>query len=274
MSLEFRPSNSISPSGNLADNWRLWKQRFNLFMMATESDAKVDNIKIASIGLDALERYNHITFDEAAGEDSKSYVQVMQKFEDHFNCLKRTVFSRYQFWTYRRAEQQPCVDYLTAIQNLADACEFAEKENMIRDNILFSIAPQEKALKERLLRQENLTLTKTRDLCVVFEVTQNEVKSMSTHDTRSTTEKAVNSVTRRRVKQDTKSTPFSQRSNQDTRHIRTTTVPPPVQTNTSYSDAAESSMKRASAQRTALRVTSATGETTTQQCVNLNQCTL
>ncbi|KAI0213504.1 hypothetical protein LSAT2_001457, partial [Lamellibrachia satsuma] len=107
------------------------------------------------------------------------YVQVMQKFEDHFNGLKRTVFSRYQFWTYRRAEQQPFVDYLTAIQNLADACEFAEKENMIRDKIVFSIAPHEKALTERLLRQENLTLTKTRDLCLAFEVTQNEIRSMS-----------------------------------------------------------------------------------------------
>ena len=84
---------------------------------------------------------------------------------------------------------------------------------------------------------------------------------MSTHDTQSTTEKAANYVKRRRVKQDTKSTPFSQRSNQDTPHLRTTTVPPPVQTNTSYADAAEPSMKRASAQRTALRVTSATSGT-------------
>ncbi|KAI0234537.1 hypothetical protein LSAT2_015137, partial [Lamellibrachia satsuma] len=85
---------------------------------------------------------------------------------------------------------------------------------MIPDKIVFSIAPQEKALKERLLRQENLTLTKTRDLCVAFEVTQNEVRSMSTHDTQSTTEKTVNYVKRRRGKQNTKSTPFSQRSNQ------------------------------------------------------------
>ena len=164
-----------------------------------------------------------------------------------------------------RAEQQPFVDYLTAIQNLADACEFAEKENMFRDKIVFCVASQAKALKERLLRQEILTLTKTRDLCVAFEVTHNEVRSMSIHDTQSTTEKAVNYVKRRRVKQDTKSTPFSQHSNQDTRHLRTTTGPPPVQTNTSYADAAEPSMKRASAQRTARRVTSSTDGTTTQQ---------
>ena len=119
MSPEFQPPASINLSGNLVDNWRLWKQRFNLLMTATESDAKADKVKIAmllaSIGPDALEKYNHFTFDEAAGEDSKRYVQVMQKFENHFIGLKRTVFSRYQIWTYRRAEQQPFVDYLTAI---------------------------------------------------------------------------------------------------------------------------------------------------------------
>ena len=47
-----------------------------MFIMAIESDAKVDNVKIAmllvSIGPDALDRYNHFNFDEAAGEDSKS----------------------------------------------------------------------------------------------------------------------------------------------------------------------------------------------------------
>ena len=120
---------------------------------------------LASIGPDALERYNHFTFDEAAGEDSKSYVQVMEKFEDHFNGLKRTVFSRYLFWTYRRAEQQPFVDYLTAIQNLADASEFAEKENMIRDKIVFSIAPHEKAYQvgdKRIIAE----LYVTREKCV------------------------------------------------------------------------------------------------------------
>ncbi|KAI0211807.1 hypothetical protein LSAT2_003331 [Lamellibrachia satsuma] len=111
----------------------------------------------------------------------------MQKFEDHFNGLKRTVFSRYKFWTYRWAEQQPFVDYLTTIQNLADACEFVEKENMIRDKIVFSIAL-------RLLRQETLTPNKTHDLCAAFEVTQNEVRSKSTHNTQLTTEKAGNYV--------------------------------------------------------------------------------
>ena len=87
MSLEFRPPDRISLSGNLADNWRLWKQGFMLFMTATESDGKVDKIKfamlLASIGPEALDRFNQFTFDAASGEDRESYDQVLLKFENH-----------------------------------------------------------------------------------------------------------------------------------------------------------------------------------------------
>ena len=134
---------------------------------------------------------------------------------------------------------------------------------MIRDKIVFSIAPQEKALKERLLRQENLTLTKTRDLCVAFEVTQNEVRSMSTHDTQSTTEKAVNYVKRRRVKQDTKSTPFSQRSNQG--------YPSSENDHRAATSANKHQLCRRCGTKHEARKCPAYGAT---QGINLNQCTL
>ena len=76
---------------------------------------------------------------------------------------------------------------------------------MIRDKIVFSIAPQEKTLKERLLRQDNLTLAKTHDLCVAFEVTQNEVR-LSTH---TTNDKSVNYVNKSRARPETKPTQHS-----------------------------------------------------------------
>ena len=49
MSLEFCPPDRISLSGNLAESWRLWKQGFMLFMMATKSDDKAEKIKIAML---------------------------------------------------------------------------------------------------------------------------------------------------------------------------------------------------------------------------------
>ena len=58
LSLEFRPPDRISLSGNMADNLRMWKQGFTLFMTATESEGKSGQIKItmqlSTIGPEAL----------------------------------------------------------------------------------------------------------------------------------------------------------------------------------------------------------------------------
>ncbi|GFN85448.1 polyprotein [Plakobranchus ocellatus] len=91
--------------------------------------------------------------------------------------MKRTVFSRYQFWTCVMEEGRPFEDFSTHLQYLARQCDFAEMDNMVRDKIVFSI--KEKPLKERLLREDNPTLQKVKDLCLAFEVTQIEIKKMN-----------------------------------------------------------------------------------------------
>lgn len=181
--MEFKPPQSLSLQGNVAENWRIFRQRFELFLTAKEAHKKADEVKIAmlltTMGPEALDRYNHLEFEE--GEDPKKYNTVISKLEAHFKGMKRVVYSRYQFWTYKRSEAQPFEVYLTTLQNLAQVCEFQECESMIRDKIVFSV--QEKTLKERLLREEGLTLAKTKDICLAFEVTQTEVKSMAQSNT-------------------------------------------------------------------------------------------
>ncbi|KAK2169130.1 hypothetical protein LSH36_12g18005 [Paralvinella palmiformis] len=49
---------------------------------------------------------------------------------------------------------------------------------MIRDKVVFSIANHERSLKQKLLDTTDLTMSKTKDLCLAYEVTQNEVRSM------------------------------------------------------------------------------------------------
>ena len=200
--MEFKPPDHISLQGNVAENWRNWKQRFDNFLIAKEAHKKDDMIKIAMlltcIGPEALDRYNNFTYEE--DEDKKKYAIVVKKFETHFKGLKRTVFSRYQFWTHPRGESQPFQEYLTNLQNMAKACDFTEGENMVRDKVVFST--KEKPLKERLLHEENLTLKRAIDLCIAFETTQDEVRSMGMQAAggASSTEKTVHQFRKQKFK--------------------------------------------------------------------------
>ena len=48
------------------------------------------------------------------------------------------------------------MDYVTTLHTLAGQCEFTEKDNMIRDKLIFSL--KHSHLKERLLEVDNLSL--------------------------------------------------------------------------------------------------------------------
>ena len=39
------PPKELSFDGNLAENWRIWKQEFNIYMVATEYKDKSEEVK-------------------------------------------------------------------------------------------------------------------------------------------------------------------------------------------------------------------------------------
>lgn len=79
--MQFKPRQKMSLQGNVAENWRMFRQRLELFLTAKEAHKKADEEKIAmlltTMGLEALERYNHVEFEES--EDRKKYDTVISK---------------------------------------------------------------------------------------------------------------------------------------------------------------------------------------------------
>ena len=71
----FKPPSTLSLEGNVADNWRKWKQRFQLYMEASGSMKKPEKQRVAIflhlIGDDALEIYN--TFSLSPAEEKSTY---------------------------------------------------------------------------------------------------------------------------------------------------------------------------------------------------------
>lgn len=82
---QFKPPSPLSLEGNTSENWKRWKQRFELHLKATEADRKDEEIQVAillhSIGEDGLEVFN--TFEFEREEDKKKIDVVLTKFDDY-----------------------------------------------------------------------------------------------------------------------------------------------------------------------------------------------
>ena len=76
--------------------------------------------------------------------------------------------------------------YRTVLRQLADRCEFETitADQILRDKLVFGI--QDSKVRERLLREKNLSLQKTDEICRVHETTIEQMKvvgGVSTGDT-------------------------------------------------------------------------------------------
>ena len=129
---------------------------------------------LSAVGPEALEQYNHFEWNE--GKDKNKFDHVKAKFAKEFAGRKRIVFSRYQFWDSLRTAGQTFDKFLTHLRTLALSCEFTERDNMIRDKIVFST--DNPTLKERLLREPQLDLQKAVDISRSSELAHEEFVRM------------------------------------------------------------------------------------------------
>ncbi|KAH7982491.1 hypothetical protein HPB52_005387 [Rhipicephalus sanguineus] len=87
--MELRPPEPLQLTGNLASNWKSFKQKFDLFLQATASKEhpRTESSKAALLlsvaGDDALDAFN--TFQFADEESREDYGTVVRKFEAYYS---------------------------------------------------------------------------------------------------------------------------------------------------------------------------------------------
>ena len=170
-------------SGNVADRWRKWKNQFQVYFDACELSGKSKPTQKAiflhAAGPEALEISETFTWN--ANEDQTDYTLWIAKFDAYSEPRKNVVFERYEFWSRNQREGESIDTWVTELRLAAKKCEFgAEESSMLRDKIVFGI--KDVPIKERLLRDPELTLQKTLDICRAAESSRQHVRAMTSQE--------------------------------------------------------------------------------------------
>ena len=107
-------------------------------------------------------------------EEKVDPVNVFQMIEDYCNPRQSEVLMSYRFWNVQWTT--PFDTFLTELQTRAGACNFHERDRMIRDKIVFSAKGK---VQELLLRDATLDLPKAIDICRAYEQSTQQLKEMN-----------------------------------------------------------------------------------------------
>ena len=141
-------------------------------LLLTELGGKPQPVQVATlltvIGEDGREVYS--TFrDWAQDGDDRRILPVLRKFAEYCQPRKNVPFERYKFNKRTQESGESYEQYKTTLRKLSEACEFdtITPNEILRDRLIFGI--HDTKVRERLLRETNLTLMKTDEICRAAE---------------------------------------------------------------------------------------------------------
>ena len=97
---KLQPPSTVALTGNLEEDWRRFKQQFEIYEIAlglARKDGKIQAMTLRHVaGSEALEVSN--TFQWVADDDNKQVDNIMEKFERYCNPRMNLTFERHSFF--------------------------------------------------------------------------------------------------------------------------------------------------------------------------------
>ena len=165
-------------SNNLSEAWVKWKRAMQYYLVATckgkseEGKVAIFMCIIGRHGQDIKDTFE-LECDENGGEIITVKI-LLQKFEEYCQPRKNLVVERHRFLTRNQGPSETIDQYVTELKTLATTCEWGElKDDLICSRIVSGILS--KRIRERLLREPELTLKKAIDMCRAEELSKEQL---------------------------------------------------------------------------------------------------
>ncbi|KAI8116310.1 Transposon Tf2-6 polyprotein [Lucilia cuprina] len=157
----------IEHDKDMAKEWKLWRQQYEYYEVATGLNTKPANIQFATfmsaIGHSAIQIYNSLP-----GESSDTLTTVKTKFETYFTPKLNTTFERYKFHKIIQNDGETIDEYITRF--------------LLRDQLILGIKSD--TLRTKLL-SDDITLAKALQICQATELAQKQTAEIHNENDKS-----------------------------------------------------------------------------------------
>ena len=175
-----RAPHVLNVEGNVQENWKIFKQKWNNYAVITNLEAQTRQYKTAlllhTLGDEALRIYNG--FQIATPEDDRRIVQIIEKFDDFAIGEINVTYERFIFNKRNQQDGETFESFLTAFRVLLRSCNYCGDcvDSITRDRIVLGVRDQN--TQSDLLKQRQLTLNNCIDICRAAENATSQARSI------------------------------------------------------------------------------------------------
>lgn len=189
----------MSMSGNLAENWEMWRSRLQNYFLASEINKKDEKVQCAQllhyIGEEGYRIYKTFEFVE---EDKDKLEKLIGKFDKYFKPKSNLSFERYKFFMCRQKPEQSLEQFITELKEQALKCKLLTLQDSLIKCMITCGVRNEEVRSKLLEKDEETTLQQAVDLCLLLENTRVQSSQMREGTSSSTSKEAeeVNALNR------------------------------------------------------------------------------
>ncbi|XP_037574284.1 uncharacterized protein LOC119456528 [Dermacentor silvarum] len=108
-----------------------------------------------------------------------SYKEALDILQKHFSPRRNEIAQSYKFFSRNQMPEEPVRDFLVAIRQLADTCNFGTSlDRMLRDRIVCGL--QDNLVRRQLLAKSSLTRGEAEEIALAVEMAKENVKTLRT----------------------------------------------------------------------------------------------
>lgn len=165
--------------GDLGIQFKKFIKSFELYLIATGTKERFTTevhtaCLLHCIGPEPREIYENFDLNE---EEKTNYEIVKNKFENWFVPQSNKSVERHKFNTRVQAMSETVDQFYNDLKKIATNCEFGNmRDDLITDRIVCGI--RNSKVRDRLLRETKLTLTKALEICKMAERTEVHIKEI------------------------------------------------------------------------------------------------
>lgn len=185
-----KPPSALVLGSEARADWIRWKEDWNDYSIIQDIPSKPAEMQLAlfrmALGPDGKKILRHqptpVTTDRTGQEtpmDSNKVETLIKMMEIAVNGEINDTFERYRFRHRLQREDEIFDEFLTDLRELHKRCNFCDcmSDKMLKDQVITGITDNN--LRERLLQQRDITLTKCLDMCRAAESASSQAKEMS-----------------------------------------------------------------------------------------------